>query len=237
MTSREDLIEEAAKAIYDAAWQGLEGEVFSDVYARIAFAVFEKAHAPTDDEREALIAQATWALIEYDTDVSDRGVRDEHYRDRRADVERVFPILFRRSEVPESQGERRPCRLPHVAPPCIGCKCGADETWRPQGEPTGHRAILIQEARSHADDYRRYDDTEGLVGTLVEMANMLAAHDAEEPEWEYVPGWIGDDGRARISAGTIEPDYVAQYLAEGGEVVRRRVSKFEPVKQEGKTDG
>jgi hypothetical protein len=50
---------------------------------------------PTDDEREALIEQATWALVEWDTDTADRGVRDEHYRERRADVERVFPILAR----------------------------------------------------------------------------------------------------------------------------------------------
>ena len=42
---------------------------------------------------EELIEQATYALIDYDTDVADRGVSDEHYRERRADVERVFPIL------------------------------------------------------------------------------------------------------------------------------------------------
>ncbi len=51
----------------------------------------------SDDEREALIEQATWVLIEYDTDTADRGVSDEHYRERRADVERVFPLLFRRT--------------------------------------------------------------------------------------------------------------------------------------------
>ena len=49
------------------------------------------------DEREDLIEQATWALIDYDTDVADRGVRDEHYRERRADVERIFPIIAGRS--------------------------------------------------------------------------------------------------------------------------------------------
>ena len=65
----------------------------------------------------------------------------------------------------------------------------------------------------------------------------LAAHDAEvragvvtaEPEWEYVRGWIAADGRARISQGVIAPSYVADFIAEGGEVVRRRVSKFETV--------
>lgn len=44
-------------------------------------------------------------------------------------------------------------------------------------QPSGYRAILIQEAREHANEYRRYDDTERLVGTLVEMANMLATAD------------------------------------------------------------
>lgn len=42
---------------------------------------------------EDALEQATWALIEYDTDTADRGVSDEHYRERRADVERVAPIL------------------------------------------------------------------------------------------------------------------------------------------------
>ena len=76
----EKLIEEAAKAIYDAAWQGFEGEVFSDVYARIAFAVFEKAHAPTDDAREALrvASPVTWGWDECvvcgSKDVTDRGM-------------------------------------------------------------------------------------------------------------------------------------------------------------------
>lgn len=42
---------------------------------------------------EDALERATWALIEYDTDTADRGVSDEHYRERRADVERVAPIL------------------------------------------------------------------------------------------------------------------------------------------------
>ena len=42
-------------------------------------------------------------------------------------------------------------------------------------EPSGYRAILIQKARAHAVEYRCYDDTDELVGTLVESANMLAA--------------------------------------------------------------
>ena len=49
--------------------------------------------------------------------------------------------------------------------------------------------------------------------------------------WEYRPGWIDDaDGRARItSPATIAPGYVADYIAEGGTVVRRRVGQWEAV--------
>lgn len=69
---------------------------------------------PTDDEREELIEQATWTLIEWDTDTADRGVRDEHYRERRADVERIFPILFRRqAPITEHEaGYDGACRCP-----------------------------------------------------------------------------------------------------------------------------
>lgn len=45
--------------------------------------------APTEEQIEA----ATWALIDWDTDIVDRAVRDEHYRERRAEVERIAPIL------------------------------------------------------------------------------------------------------------------------------------------------
>ncbi len=71
---------------------------------------------PTDDEREALIEQATWALIEWDTDTSDRGVRDEHYRERRADVERIFPILARNRHRGPITDEiiQRACRAHYV---------------------------------------------------------------------------------------------------------------------------
>lgn len=124
----------------------------------------------TDDEitperRIELLGAAlhaiAWQLVEDETDTSDRGVSEEHYRDA---LERAKTIL--------------PTLMPGVV--------------------------------------------------------------AEEPEWEYVPGWIADNGRARISQGVIAPGYVAEFIAEGGEVVRRRVSRFEkvtadmvPVKQEG----
>lgn len=67
-------------------------ESFADRMAR------QSVEAAEAQKRDDLIEEATWALIEWDTDTADRGVSDEHYRDRRADVERVFPILFRRAE-------------------------------------------------------------------------------------------------------------------------------------------
>lgn len=108
---REAVLSEWATAIL--AWMRSEGYV--------------KPEPAGDDEREALIEQATWALIDYDTDVTDRGVRDEHYRERRADVERVLPILFRRPEVPEPQGEHF-----HIWSdlPCKAGECRLE----PQGE-------------------------------------------------------------------------------------------------------
>jgi hypothetical protein len=68
--------------------------------------------SPAADAREALIESATWALIEYDTDTADRGVRDEHYRERRADVERVAPILanLRRLSTPTEEDVERAAR-------------------------------------------------------------------------------------------------------------------------------
>lgn len=50
-----------------------------------------------------------------------------------------------------------------------------------------------------------------------------------EKRWEYVPGWIGKDGRARVGQGVIAPGYVAQFITEGGEVLRREVGGFETV--------
>lgn len=85
------------------------------------------------------------------------------------------------------------------------------------------------EVREHA----RHEFCDARLGCVV----------AEEPEWEYVPGWIAADGRARISQGVIAPSYVSEFIAEGGDVVRRRVSRFEAVtadmvsvKQEGADD-
>lgn len=44
-------------------------------------------------DAEVRLEAATWALIERDTDTSDRGVSEEHYRERRAEVELVAALL------------------------------------------------------------------------------------------------------------------------------------------------
>lgn len=53
-----------------------------------------------------------------------------------------------------------------------------------------------------------------------------------EQRWEYVPGWLGPDGEAFVLSGVIAPGYVAQFIAEGGEVLRRKVGPFETVTAE-----
>lgn len=42
---------------------------------------------------EAAVVGLAWALIEDDTDVSDRGVSPEHYRERVEDARRMLPGL------------------------------------------------------------------------------------------------------------------------------------------------
>lgn len=77
MNDNEKLIEEAAKAIRGVRTVTFRGEdgylsvgsADSETIARAALAVFEKAHTPTDDEREALrgeaekVQRAAWAEI------------------------------------------------------------------------------------------------------------------------------------------------------------------------------
>jgi hypothetical protein len=57
--------------------------------------------------------------------------------------------------------------------------------------------------------------------------------EAEVLEWEYVPGhrWVDRDGVEHwfVQSGVIKPTYVKTYLAEGGEVLRRRVGQWEEV--------
>ena len=76
------------------------------------------------------------------------------------------------------------------------------------------------------------DEMAGQINAAGDVLAILSPTERETPagEWEYRPGHIGADGRARItSPATIAPDYVREYMAEGGEVVRRRVGPWEEV--------
>lgn len=154
------------------------------ILADIALAVFEQAHTPTNDEREALVEEATWALIEWDTDTVDRGVRDEHYRERRADIERVFPILFRRPV----QGE---------LPTCQGCSeddghgeacraCG--RPYSVQGEPSdAYVTVLASEFEREWDNrVAEFDpevhDESGFIWEIMRAALRAAAAVTEQGE-------------------------------------------------------
>lgn len=94
---REALIKEAAKAMYfedcGVAALGDDAEPFREM-ARVAFAVFEKAHAPTDDEREAQGWREAELYASADGDARDDFMTGWRTADR-----------LRRSEVPEPQGE------------------------------------------------------------------------------------------------------------------------------------
>lgn len=65
-------------------------------------------------------------------------------------------------------------------------------------------------------------------------AEVTAAQEGAGFGWEYSPGWVRDDGTVIVIAqgGTIAPGYVADYIAEGGAVLRRLVGPYEPVTRE-----
>lgn len=117
MNEHEGLIEEAAKALTaltDAEWEiaTAEGTDHLTGYfdaARRVLAVFEKAHIPTDDEREALafVIEQGWGNPTWD------GVTLRPIDRRIADA--VFAAGFTRSEAPEpSAGDARPGFFPNV---------------------------------------------------------------------------------------------------------------------------
>lgn len=157
MTNNEKLIEDAAKAIFaeeqcdrhqkrNAAsvtenWEVRLGDADKDEYrsfARVALAVFEKAHTPTDDIASKL-ATALVHTVEYVGNDVLPVLEGWSWYDALlaydealiAEWRPVHPVTSA-----DDEREARPCRLPHVAPPCIGCKCGADGTWKPQAEPS-----------------------------------------------------------------------------------------------------
>lgn len=86
MTNRK-MIEEAAQAILGV--EGCLGTARAQQFALAALAVFEKAHTPTDDEREALNT-----LYWTHPDGHTTGLTPDA-------IEAVLAAGFRRSEVPE----------------------------------------------------------------------------------------------------------------------------------------
>lgn len=97
--------EALAKALWDAErgeTNAAEWGLITAYPSRTSIRVFAMADAllatdfwqPAPEvDRERAIETATWALINHDTDVVDRGVTDQHYRDRRDDVVMVLGAL------------------------------------------------------------------------------------------------------------------------------------------------
>lgn len=111
---REKLIEESAEAFggltsptYGAAPEWERVEVYEGV--KRVLAVFEKAHTPTDDEREALARLVDpGAFIPFDPGVVDpRWPAEVEHRQQEArhHADRILTAGFRRSEVPEPSAE------------------------------------------------------------------------------------------------------------------------------------
>lgn len=132
MIDNEKLIEEAAKALTaltDAEWEiaTAEGTEHLAGYfdaARRVLVVFEKAHPPTDDEREALVKRFADLIFAHGLRAPDSTIAVIAFKEVSAG--------FRRSEVPE----------PIACPGCHGLK-GAHFSTCPeaQGEPSDAQAL------------------------------------------------------------------------------------------------
>ena len=125
MTDNEKLIEEAATAMWadPEQWATITEPVRDDFrgMARSALAVFEKAHTPTDDEREALARVA--AKIERVPD-SDAVTIDK------ADARILVAAGFCRPEVPEPSALTI-CECYRDGSEMVTCESHTE----PQGEP------------------------------------------------------------------------------------------------------
>lgn len=133
MTNNEKLIEEAAKAIRDVRFNHTlphahrGGSMWTDSdLARAALAVFEKAHTPTDDEREAL--------------ADDAGFRPSEVPEPRLLTGVELDALFAEpqpepsSQAPEPSAERELTPCENLV--CTGCRvCGCPALGiEPQGD-------------------------------------------------------------------------------------------------------
>lgn len=106
---------------------------------------------------EEQIEAATWALIELDTDTTDRGVSGEHYRERRAEVERIAPIFSVSASADPAverhdAGERQAESEDHAGRTSTASALGAraddrDENDRAAGWSSEDRQDALAEAR------------------------------------------------------------------------------------------
>lgn len=129
MSGNEKLIEEAAKAIFEVnnrqdmtQWPRSSYQAVYRERARAALAVFEKAHTPTDDEREALAK----LLDEIDSEWL-MGEARPPYPSEMAHELILRGVGFRRSEVPKPSVE-------HSAHEFCDNRLGCIP--KPQGEPS-----------------------------------------------------------------------------------------------------
>lgn len=156
MNDNEKLIEEAAAAAQEATrqkhrptWRKLPEYVKENyrAHARAALAVFEKAHNPTVDEREALetVIAVTWRDM-YSTP-TDRDFADA-----------ILAAGFRRSEVPESSAGRELTPCGNLV--CTGCRvCGCPALGiEPQGEPSEAQVDAVAAAIAVAADADYWTD-------------------------------------------------------------------------------
>lgn len=129
-THRSELVTKIADALTDEAYDGGMGVLSEEQFAQLvrtlaitAAEVVEKAHTPTDDEREALgtVIAITWRDA-YGTPT------DQEFADA------ILAAGFRRSEVPEPSAERELTPCGNLV--CTGCRvCGCPALGiEPQGE-------------------------------------------------------------------------------------------------------
>ena len=138
MTDNEKLIEEARVA-FTEAWRAEDSRIWhlpadaavpkhtrSRAGIAAALAVFEKAHTPTDDEREALLTEADALVASWDQ-------RGSWSSDSPVGMVMRLAVALRRSEVPE----------PSVLPTFFAPKPGSTTNRlasEPQGEPSDAEA-------------------------------------------------------------------------------------------------
>jgi hypothetical protein len=112
------------------------------------------------------------------------------------------------------------------------------EVFREALKPTGDEREALADAFARV--WVDHDVESGDIPSDYEMADAAFAAGftrARQDDWEYSPGYILNDGYVFVQSGVIAPRYVQQFMAEGGEVIRRRVGKYETVHPIPDTEG